>query len=462
MSVGVGCRRLSVNVSRDPASRHAAGPARLWKRFFARSSGGGRVDDLSGLSFSSKGRNVKSALCPMLWEGFDISRHGVTRPCCSFDGTSGETVLQTPAVEIMRGARWKQWRQGAVRGERLVECRRCYAKEAVGGISDRQIYLRATELDHGKSALSAYETPDSNVGLRRLTLHLGNTCNLKCRMCNANASSGIAADAVHRRWADREIPHDRHGGTKRRLHGWCADLALLGATLGNTPELIAVQLSGGEPLLMHVVNELLDRWIKRGLAANIDLSLATNACRLDDRLLKRLTEFRVVRLACSLDGIGATNDYLRSPSCWSEIESNIKRIRALPHLKVVVAFTLSAANVFEVGSVAGWAASLSLPFRFGIVNTPSYMSLDVLPPTVRRKAADYALKAERSFISTEQITPEIEAIARTLHHKEPEFDPTRLRDFMAFMSDLDSARNESLKISLPRLVHALAEAGFEY
>src|SRR5207253_1379766 len=143
---------------------------------------------------------------------------------------------------------------------------------------------------------------------KALDLHMGNLCNLKCRMCHGQSSSAIAADPVHSRWAPSGVGPARWrageaviapepvlgvesagiGLDEVRLRRkdarttavsfsrfdagaewWREKDFLYGELLKDSKDLQAIHLIGGEPLLIKEVREVMRFLADNGSAPNI-------------------------------------------------------------------------------------------------------------------------------------------------------------------------------------------------
>lgn len=116
----------------------------------------------------------------------------------------------TTLGEIWNADAFYAIRSQMLAGMEVKDCQHCYATEAQGGTSLRQIMNasalpilgiekenvileRANTMVHGQQGQSPPPTA--------LHLWLGNFCNLKCRMCSPMFSSRIALDPVHTQWS---------------------------------------------------------------------------------------------------------------------------------------------------------------------------------------------------------------------------------------------------------------------
>ncbi len=199
-----------------------------------------------------------------------------------------------------------QLQKEGVEGIRSKSCMSCFSKEDAGLTSYRQ------------EANSRY--PKEIVGIRFLDIRFGNHCNLRCRMCYPGACSNLIPEM---RVIDRKpdgFKHLEQVSWYRNKHFWkqlIPEIQLLDK----------LHIAGGEPLIIPEVTTFLSDLCERELAKNIDLSFNTNLTVLNDSHIELFKKFKSVSLQVSLDGIGKVNDFIRYPSDFTVVESNLKRVK---------------------------------------------------------------------------------------------------------------------------------------
>jgi glutamate-1-semialdehyde 2,1-aminomutase len=153
---------------------------------------------------------------------------GTVKTCCAYghpieqDGRQMSVYTDTVA-EIWNSDEMRNLRRSMVEGKPVAACNYCYVQERQGL---RSMWTSAT--DNWKAGVQnpAQETVqqlkdrvranDFKIlpGPEWLDLNVGNQCNLKCRMCNPEFSTGIANDPVHSRWSGfPELPARWHGNS---------------------------------------------------------------------------------------------------------------------------------------------------------------------------------------------------------------------------------------------------------
>ncbi|MCB1965756.1 MAG: SPASM domain-containing protein [Candidatus Accumulibacter sp.] len=160
---------------------------------------------------------MNRSFCIRAFNHVAIAPNGAVKLCCRALGYAKrdgavESIESRDFSGIWNGDYYKQIREKMLSGETIPECSSCYRDEELVGGSVRTRTLadwRNGFLNPGKMTLDEL-VADAN---RRnfladypvdFDLHLGNACNLRCRMCSGLYSSSIAADKVQSRWRPRE------------------------------------------------------------------------------------------------------------------------------------------------------------------------------------------------------------------------------------------------------------------
>lgn len=417
--------------------------------------------------------------CVRFWNALDVTREGLVRPCCAFQDWVSEDskpVLFSEATfdQVVGSTTMVNWREQALQGQAISGCQQCYTKERSGSVSDRILYNREYALRHGQDPRTVFDQAVFDHGSPQvLSLHLGNQCNLKCRMCGPQASSSIAADGTHRDWAARGFGFNGGLGYKGDFNpSWIKNPQLLIDRVAPlAPTLEYLMVSGGEPLIMPLTRHLFRYLIESGHASHIRVSMASNGTRVDDGVLEQLSQFQQVHPRLSVDGYGQADEYVRYPSQWDEVETNLKRLQALPNVRLSAGFTLSAYNIFEPVKVVQWAMAQNLAFEYGFVDNPYYLNAAILPSGVLQAAADRIFRAlDTEFSPTSawaasqwRAVDQLRGLGEHLQRLAQDAAPQpvdEFYEFMAFTNDLDRDRQQTLATACPDLWQAIHRHGY--
>jgi len=172
--------------------------------------------------------------------------------------------------------------------------------------------------------------------LKIIDYNFGNECNLACRMCSAGNSNQIAVLASKavssvdktKKLIDFGIndifPRIAQATNETFLRkGIPSDIAAVKEALPNLNEL---QLVGGEPFVSKDVEDILLAAIETGDNKHIDLEITTNGTKFVEEKLDIFLQFRKIKFIVSIDGVGLTYDYIRSPFNFSIIEKRLRGI----------------------------------------------------------------------------------------------------------------------------------------
>ena len=85
---------------------------------------------------------------------------------------------------------------------------------------------------------------------------------------------------------------------------------------------VAVQFSGGEPLLRDDFLEILDYSSRKRFA----ISLATNGSLIDDKLIQHLKQSKVKNIQLSIDGLEKSNNSLRGSGTFNTIVKALDKL----------------------------------------------------------------------------------------------------------------------------------------
>ncbi len=316
--------------------------------------------------------------CSLPWTNLDISPQGDMSPCCKFkstlypykplniNSTTIDQYINSDLVkEVKRDFKENLWPKG---------CERCKVEEE-NSIRSKRIQ------DHDRWG----EFLQEDKGFITASIAFGNTCNLSCITCDPTASS---------KW--QQEYKILFGRDIRPNHFYKEDF--VESFKEKTPNLIHLDIPGGEPLLSGVKQqkELLYLYIKDDSARNISLHYTTNCTKFpDNEWLELWVHFKEVEIQLSIDGIGDKFEYIRYPAVWEEVVPNIKKyieLRDKGLIKLSVSTTVSAYNIAYLDELLDWCdiIGLGLPY-LGRVHNPTH-----LRPTVwNQDAKEYIIEILR-------------------------------------------------------------------
>lgn len=409
---------------------------------------------------------ASKTFCALPFHQMTVMNDGKVRLCCRSELNLTSAGQDLSLHHSSLGQVWKSDYLRSVRGRMLSglgvqDCLQCYASEAGGATSLRQVMnaFFASRLDTAGDE-ELLERTKSRLDVRgnmpfpsALHLWLGNHCNLKCRMCSPMFSSKIAADPVHAGW---------FGGPEgAEDYGW--QKGVFEEILQHAKSVKLIQFSGGEPFIHRTFRDILRKLVESRDAAHIELYVTTNGMTHSGELSSLLAHFLSVELGISVDGSGALQEYIRFPSQWDALKKNISLFQE-DKVPISIRPTVQAYNAFGLLDLARWCDTNGIRFVLdNILSAPGFLSLDMLPPVVILKA----LQDWEEYLQTEcrednrwHVATVISALRR------PRAAPDKLAvlqdQFIRFTNDLDGSRGQSFAAACPELYEQLTVAGFHF
>ncbi|WP_228024101.1 twitch domain-containing radical SAM protein [Synechocystis salina] len=363
-------------------------------------------------------------------------------------------------------AYFRKLRHTLVTGEKAASCQKCYQKEQDGGTSLRQVcnaHFPTRTIPQTREELEAeignIITNEQGQAPFPSALHLwlGNTCNLKCRMCSQQYSSSIAQDPVHSRW---------YGGNSQGENSvaWSGQEAtVFEQVLAHPENLRFINFSGGEPLINPSFIPILEWLIKQDAASHISLYINTNGTKYSQKISRLLQQFQDVELAVSVDGFESVQNYIRYPCRWEKICFNILAFKQ-DNLRVSIRPTIQAYNIFSLLDLVRWCDDKKLSFYLDhILTEPRFLSLDMLPQGVINEALE-----EWEGYLNKQCAPanlwHVETLIAALNRPRPSQEQLQIlqNSFSRFTKEIDQSRQQSLAVACPRLYQSLVAYGVNF
>ena len=318
-----------------------------------------------------------SSKCHLLWGHIAIFPNGEVRPCCRFKMPEpGLSLLNSSFSEARNSAVFRTAKKTMLSGTLPESCIKCGEEERNGVSSLRQKSNLGRNLDD--------LTADAIAPLESIEWFLGNSCNLRCITCVPERSSSWNQDAIALSYEPAPLAK--------------MNVDLLEPYISN---LRKIKLIGGEPLLHKEHDQILEMIRARGVPKETHLVLNSNATIFPSaRTLELWGGMKRVELGLSIDGVGAVNEYVRYPSSWRAIDSNLKKYLALANSKenieLYIICTLSALNVTRLSEIYLWwenfferhasSQRISRDIYWNFVMDPAHFSPLVVPLSLRQAA----------------------------------------------------------------------------
>jgi sulfatase maturation enzyme AslB (radical SAM superfamily) len=412
--------------------------------------------------------------CALPWIHSFVNLGGEYQVCCTSeefhrgildDSGSIFNVQNSPSLEsVMNSNYMKDVRKKLLAGEFPELCRRCVITETNGGVSRRMNENTKMSERMDLSALAAQTAPDGSIpiDIRTGDYRLGNVCNLKCRMCHPASSSQWLQDWNAVKFDDEKLTPDLE--QKYAHYDWVDGEAVANDLRAKVAHLEFLHFAGGEPLFGPRMADFLEICIASGRADKIILSYNTNITLVPERVKKLWPRFQEVRLYCSIDGVGAVNDYIRVPSRWAMIDQNIRRLdteaKDLRISEILLSTTVQAYNMLNLDALFDYVAQFeNVAKAINLISLfrPEYLQATILPKAVKMEARQRLLAARARVIS--QVVAEhrylLSSVDQVLNFMDSEDRSDLLPQFLEYNRRLDQKNGKSFEKSIPELYQAL-------
>ena len=271
------------------------------------------------------------------WVHVATTPKGKVKPCCRFDLSADFLNDQQvkhkeqSLTDARHSGYFAELRRRMLAGEKIPGCWKCY-KEEDENIKSMRWFM---------NDLYFNEKPQNGPEkLKYIELGIGRYCNLACRTCNSNLSTT---------WSNDENILAEHGYEDRNVSNNIAEK--FSYSKKDFEDVEIIKFVGGEPMLNPQFLEILD--LIENPSKTI-LDIYTNCSWIPkEKILKKLRQFREIRLFLSIDGLGKVNDYIRYPSEWKTVEASAK-IWAKENFLVQWAPTFNVYNIWQAPDMIDW------------------------------------------------------------------------------------------------------------
>jgi sulfatase maturation enzyme AslB (radical SAM superfamily) len=406
-------------------------------------------------------------LCPLPWLHRYVHTDGTIHVCCTADGGEVRREDGRPfhiedhasEAEIVNSHSMRAMKAQMMRGEWPQACSRCERDEQLGAMSRRQHELRRFGKNFAALAAATASDGTSQPATSFFDYRLGNTCNLKCRMCHPLFSS-LWISEYHLVQGQPIRPEE-----KKHYLGltWYRDETVFRPLLDQLEHVEHLHFAGGEPLIIPQTIALLQRIVDRGEAGHIALNFNTNLTKIPPELRTLWPQFKQVHIYCSIDGYGAVNEYIRNPLKWSELDANLRHLDEefadYGLSEIAISCTVQAYNVLRLGDLFDYLATTFKNVRpmpaLPLLCHPEMFDVRVLTEPLKRLAIE-RLEAAKATHATGAWKPyaimirSVDGIIHALGQDMEDVQGHRAR-FAEVTQALDERRSERLLDLIPEM-----------
>jgi MoaA/NifB/PqqE/SkfB family radical SAM enzyme len=287
-------------------------------------------------------------ICSFMWSGLEIDAKGEFRPCCVFEGILTDSTGQNFNIrknsldEVLNCRDLKELRSQMLSGKRPTACANCWSQQDAGIVNThRHSSNQMNTLDSSRLSTDA-------ESLQSVGIALGNTCNLKCRICGPWASSSWASDEIKRigktnsSWEHQLL---KQGAWPRKSPEFWDNIAHHFKQVKN------INIYGGEPFMAPENQKLLETLAAFDHHKNICISYNTNGTVFPENYIDIFKKFKKIILKFSIDDINDRFDYQRKNANWHQVVDNVNRFREISNVTCSINCTVSVFNALYLDEI---------------------------------------------------------------------------------------------------------------
>jgi len=356
----------------------------------------------------------------------------------------------TPIQQIWDSDSRKELIDAHDRGVKPEACSGCWNTELAGNLSARQMF---------NEKLKDVEVIDSQP--RILIMKPGNRCNVACRSCNEHTSSSWYKDAYALSKSDMEFkdwleffhPHRNTYENNQDLED----------TLGCwQKDIIFWDLYGGEPLMIPLSHKIIEDSVNSGSSVNQELQIHTNGTIYDPQLASRLSKFKKVYVAFSIDALGRKNEYIRRGTEWSKTMLHLERYRNdfkdHPHITFSVRTTVTPLNVLYLDETYDHFVSNGFVTDFGnVVTDHPYNNVQYLHRAVKQKIIEKLIKYVPAKHEHRKWQDNLDHLSKFMNFEPTDYE-LHTGSFLSRNNKMDVLRGEKFIDIFPEMHQLLSQA----
>jgi len=328
------------------------------------------------------------------------------KPCCLYNNRGNKyrvenikDIIDNPYIKEIQDNFTKDWRR--------PECNACVVKE--------NINLKSRRL---KSLETGYK------GIVNWDIRPGNTCNLKCAMCNfSNSSKWIEDIDVLKKYRNLDInASTRENLDWKWIYENCIDKAE------------KIYIAGGEPFYMKNVHKFLKNLSRSDWnTKNTEIMIQTNGISNTPKFLEILSKFKKLSFSISIDGWGSVNELIRFPTKHDEVLKGASELYNLDCKSVVFNITVQAMNLPNIDTLVNELHNYGrCAYDIHKLVKPTYLAVNCLKPKVVKNVLKHTkVKELRAF------------------YRGYKFDEAQNKIMQNYLLDLDRKRGTDSKKIIP-------------
>lgn len=343
----------------------------------------------------------KAIFCNIPWFELNINHDGSYDLC----GCQNDKIVDTPLGQVYNIKRLpiqEYWNSDRMRNSRMIKmgttpdpmCRMCQTKDQTGYLSNRVkennksvIFREAFERSFQQSPHRSYfEFSHANQGetttdIRSLHINLGATCNFACRMCNPRYSTRLQTEYKLMEWVPKTASYQHWTDDSS---AWQNFVSFLDQQAKNVR---VVHIIGGEVEFIPKFGWLIDYFIDRGLAHQVNISFTTNGSIDYSHRWHQLSKYKRCEIGISIESVDAIGDYIRQGGEIQTILRNIENYtKTLPdNFELAIRTVPSLLSLPTYANLIRWTMQHKIPIDNGLLVNPLWLQAILLPDDMKQE-----------------------------------------------------------------------------
>ena len=358
-----------------------------------------------------------------------------------FKGQKNFNIKDTDIETYWHSDYVKYLRNSFLNDQRPKECVSCWKKEDSGVSSHRtrsnkeHKAIFKNKYEKHLQLINKYDLPFPED----IEMCITNLCNLKCQMCSGQYSSKLlvennALGYENLKQKDYDFEKEDYDKLKEMLEH----------------DLSHLNLIGGEPLFNKNVINLLEELVIRDKAKKIKLQITTNGTQCSTHMLNILKNFSHIRLMISMEGVERYNEYMRFPSDWQQVSSNISQFAGLPNTYIYINSVVQNLNVLYINRLIEYAFANKFYIKLEPIAKPNYLDMLNLPKHLLEKTHKNLTSInEEKFTHVENLQGVIDLIKSRID--DYELDQSKWQQFVSMIKSRDNYRKVHIENYMPEL-----------
>jgi MoaA/NifB/PqqE/SkfB family radical SAM enzyme len=412
----------------------------------------------------------KATFCSIPWSTIQINPDGSYKVCAfSGSGSGGDhgyafgdngkpmNVLTHSILDALNSNYHKQIRLAQSKNIRHELCRVCWDRDDANKNNEESNSYRVKRTFKQTHILRNMVSIDKAPEVMAkdgyvdeypvsLDLRFTNTCNMKCIMCSSLYSS---------LWEEDE--EQLYGSKRTRISTvpW-HDSPIWWQRFNEIKDRVKhIYVTGGEPFIIKGHEDLLDNLIASGHASDVTMEYDTNLTVINNKLLKKLKQFKNIVLSVSCDDIEDKYELIRFPGNFNKLLDNLNTLKQnnikVRHLSACIGIysLFTPIRVYDYFNKLGYDT-----YSFRFLRNPGHVDIAYLPDHIKDKVINIYQQSNLPVYWVNYMVDYFEKYRGKFSDDEC---MKHLEEFKKYMNKLDEIRGTDWKNTFPEVVDLLSD-----